>query len=573
MVNGVGFMRGFLRIRWRSLFVILAAGVVAFAGAGNAQIGNGPRLGSHGLHAAQGFAGERQNNFGSRDATSGANSFKFHHTQPVINGGDGRKTHDPRLGPKPSPKPSPTQKPSPSPSPEPRPTPSPKPSPSPTPSPLPPSLPIPIQTGGHGASGTSGIGDVSAPITAPAPVTDFVPESAPPASAAPPAPPSVAAPNGDSPSISIPAADETRFLRDQLLVYAKPGVSPDTLHAILLRHRLVEIEQQLFELTGQTLLHWRIPDGRPVAVVLAELTRETALASAQPNFLYTPLQDAAPAPAAPVPGMYALGKLHVGQGLDLFGAAPIKVALIDTAVDESHPDLAGVVFDRFDAIGAGSPHNFDHGTAMAGAIAARGQVQGVAPSVKLLSARAFDSDGQGGALGSSVTIMKAIDWAARVGAQVINMSFAGPRDPALHDMLAAASHKGLILIGAMGNAGRQSPPLFPAADANVIAITATDVDDKPYDMANIGAYVAAAAPGVDVLLPAPNGGYSLETGTSVSAALASGVAALALERKPHASAQDMRRWLTTSAHSLGPDQNQFGAGLIDAAAAVRATQP
>ena len=71
-----------------------------------------------------------------------------------------------------------------------------------------------------------------------------------------------------------------------------------------------------------------------------------------------------------------------------------------------------------------------------------------------------------------------------------------------------------MLIAAAGNAGPKSPPLYPGADENVIAITATDAQDHLFPMANVGPYVAAAAPGVDVLLPAPNGAYSLETGTS-----------------------------------------------------------
>ena len=325
-----------------------------------------------------------------------------------------------------------------------------------------------------------------------------------------------------------------------------------------------------FWLTGLTMRVWRVPNGRSVPNVERELAGETGLMSVQPNYIYQVLDDAA-APATP--GLYALNKMHVVPALDVGGAEPVKVALIDTAIDKSHPDLAGVVVERFDAIGAGAPRSLAHGTAMAGAIAGHGQVRGVAPSVKLLSARAFDSDGAGGALGNSATIMKAIDWAVHAGAQVVNMSFAGPRDPALHDIIAAAVRKGAVMIGAMGNSGPASPPLYPAADDNVIAITAIDADDKPYGMANVGPYVAAAAPGVDVLLPAPNGGYSLETGTSVSAALASGVAALALERRPRATYRDVRKWLTVSARPIGSDKAQVGAGLIDAAAAVKAAAP
>ena len=285
------------------------------------------------------------------------------------------------------------------------------------------------------------------------------------------------------------------------------------------------------------------------------------------------LSASAPLGHATAPGLYALDKLRVAASLDLAVPDPIKVAVVDTGVDETHPDLVGVVEARFDAIGGGQPvRSLDHGTAMTGAIAARGQVRGVAPSARILSARAFDTDGAGGALGSSETIIKAIDWSVRSGARVVNMSFAGPKDPALHEMLAAAAKRGVVLVAAMGNAGPQSPPLYPGADENVIAITATDADDHVFPMANVGAWVAAAAPGVDVLLPAPNAGYSLETGTSVSAALASGVVALVFERKPRATVQEIRKWLTSGARhpTLGLEKTVIGAGVIDAAATMQA---
>src|SRR5438132_2901844 len=85
---------------------------------------------------------------------------------------------------------------------------------------------------------------------------------------------------------------------------------------------------------------------------------------------------------------------------------------------------------------------------------------------------------------------------------------------------------------AAGNAGPNSPPLFPGADPSVIAVTATDVDDALFSGANRGNHIAVAAPGVDVLVPAPEGAYQFTTGTSVAAAEVSGVVALMLERNP-----------------------------------------
>jgi subtilisin family serine protease len=300
---------------------------------------------------------------------------------------------------------------------------------------------------------------------------------------------------------------------------------------------------------------------------VAELGGEDALRSIQPNYVYAPQAEAAAA------GQYSLRRWNVDASLDLATSEPIRVAVIDTAIDAQHPDLKGAVESIFDALaGEGGRHVLDHGTSIAGAIAARGELKGVAPSVRILSARALDRDDEGVELGSTESVSKAIDWAATSRARIVNMSFAGPQDPEVHALLAAAHAKGLVLIGAAGNSGPKSAPLYPGADENVLAVTATDADDAIYPMANAGVYVAVAAPGVDVLLPSPNGAYAKETGTSVSAALVSGVAALIFERRPEAAPNNIKYWLTATAKplGLGADRSRVSVGLVDARRAVEA---
>ena len=152
---------------------------------------------------------------------------------------------------------------------------------------------------------------------------------------------------------------------------------------------------------------------------------------------------------------------------------------------------------------------------------------------------------------TTFNILKGIDWAVSQGARVINMSFAGPKDPSLERALKLAHDKGIVLIAAAGNAGPKSPPLYPGADPNVIAVTATDVDDKLFTGANRGNYISVAAPGVDILVPAPENAYQLTTGTSVASAEVSGIVALLLERNPKLTPADIRRILTASARRLG----------------------
>src|SRR5262249_57718516 len=92
--------------------------------------------------------------------------------------------------------------------------------------------------------------------------------------------------------------------------------------------------------------------------------------------------------------------------------------------------------------------------------------------------------------------------------------------------------KGVVLIAAAGNAGPKSPPLYPAADPHVIAVTATDENDKLFKQANQGPYVAVAAPGVDITVPGPDNPYQITTRTPLPAAPVTGVAALLIERHP-----------------------------------------
>jgi subtilisin family serine protease len=140
--------------------------------------------------------------------------------------------------------------------------------------------------------------------------------------------------------------------------------------------------------------------------------------------------------------------------------------------------------------------------------------------------------------------------------------------------LAGAKAHGAVLIAASGNYGPKSPPQFPAADLNVIAVSATDADDKLFRASNIGPHIALSAPGVDILLPVPEQNYEMISGTSFAAAYVSGVAALVIQRAPGLSPDAVRRILESSARDIGPPGRdpQFGAGLVDAFQAIIALQ-
>ena len=417
------------------------------------------------------------------------------------------------------------------------------------------------------------------------------------------------------PTIRIPPANETRFAPGEVLIETRGSARLDPIAA---RLGLEILSSRAIRLTGTTLHRLRARDGRSTQEILTRLRAERAIAFAQPNWVYTLQQDATapadaapavpttpaadaappsieasnptpaetaappltaaaatttPPPAQPLPGQYAADKLRLPAVHDRVTGRDVLVAVIDTGADATHPELTGAIEASFDALDGVDPTPGAHGTAMAGAIAARLRLSGTAPAARLLAARAFGPPAANGvAEGSTYHVVACLDWAVERGARVVSMSFAGPSNTLLARALAAAEAKGVIAVAAAGNAGPQSPPLFPAADANVIAVTASDADDRVLPAANRGAHLLLTAPGVDILVAAPKGGYDLTSGTSVAAAEVSGIVALLVEKRGRLTPAEARRILAETAIDLGAKGRDpiFGAGLVDAEAAVSA---
>jgi hypothetical protein len=381
--------------------------------------------------------------------------------------------------------------------------------------------------------------------------------------------------------VDIPPATETRLIQDEVVVQIATNVTPDRLQAAVRRLGLTVIASESLVNAGSTVVRLKITNGKTPAAAIESMKNVGMAAIVQPNYVYA-LDQAEQAPAtrgdpAEQQGdaaQYILEKLKMLDVHRMVRGANVPIAVIDSEIDFTHPDLVGVVAQRFSAVGGAPEKPHPHGTGMAGAMAARHRILGTAPAARLLAVHAFSS-AAAKAESTTFNILKGIDWAVGQGARVINMSFAGPADPSLQRSLKLAYDKGIVLVAAAGNAGAKSPPLFPGADPLVIAVTATDVDDKLFTGANRGKYISVAAPGVDILVPAPESAYQLTTGTSVAAAEVSGIVALLLERNPKLTPADIRRILTASARRLGPGErdDNFGAGLIDPLKALQLAEP
>jgi subtilisin family serine protease len=374
----------------------------------------------------------------------------------------------------------------------------------------------------------------------------------------------------------VPPANERRMVPDEVVLEIPNTVTPAQINALQQRFRLTRLESQTFALTGTTLYRWRVPRDISVPRAVQAIEGDARVASAQPNYLFTLQQDAQPAKldvgVAGDPAQYGLGKLRLPQAHGIAKGDNVLVAVIDSGIDAAHPELNGAIAQSYDATGDKTPVKpHTHGTAMASLIAAHGKLLGAAPAARILAIRAFDPAGKS-AEGTTFNILKGLNWAAANGARVINMSFAGPSDPAIHRSLEAARKKGIVLVAAAGNEGARSAPLYPAADPNVIAVSATDADDQILEQSNRGNHIAIAAPGAQIMVAIPDGGYEMSSGTSHAAAEVSGIIALMLERKPGMTPDQARGVLLATAKDIGaPGRDPlFGAGLADAYAAITA---
>ncbi|MFE6285273.1 type VII secretion-associated serine protease mycosin [Streptomyces sp. NPDC057877] len=288
---------------------------------------------------------------------------------------------------------------------------------------------------------------------------------------------------------------------------------------------------------------------------------------------------------------WALDALHTQQAWQTTKGAGITVAVLDTGVDDQHPDLVGNVLGTEDLVGFGAgrgdEHWAKHGTAMAGIIAGHGHglgnadgVMGIAPEAKILPVRVILEDkdparakarkSRGNALAEGIR------WAADHGADVINLSLGDDSasahpEPAEDEAVQYALDKGAVVVASAGNGGEKGDHIsYPAAYPGVIAVTAVDRYGTRASFSTRRWYATVSAPGVDVVIADPDGRYYEGWGTSAAAAFVSGAAALLKAAHPDLTPAQIKRLLEDTARNAptGGRDDSRGFGFVDPAAAL-----
>ena len=276
------------------------------------------------------------------------------------------------------------------------------------------------------------------------------------------------------------------------------------------------------------------------------------------------------------------GVKRIGAGIVHDGGnvgTGIKVAIIDSGIDYSHPDLDGNYVSGYDFVNDDDDPMDDngHGTHVAGTVAAEDDesgVVGVAPAASLYALKVLDSGGSG----DYSDVIAALQWCVDNGIQVTNNSYGSSGVPgetvkAAFDDSAAA---GVLHVAAAGNSG--NPPgrgdnvEYPAAYDSVIAVAATDQNDKRARWSSTGPDLELSAPGVAINSTLLGGGYGEKMGTSMASPHVAGTAALVLVWAANLgwTNDDVRAQLQDTADDLGASgrDSLYGYGLVNAAEAA-----
>ncbi len=356
------------------------------------------------------------------------------------------------------------------------------------------------------------------------------------------------------------------FVSDEVLIGFRKRASREAIDQCLYDADTViksEIEDlNIFVLT--------IPSGK-IAATINSLQICSNVRYVEPNYIAT-IADTVP--SDPDWGrQYGLTAIRAPQGWDLStGSTAVTIAIVDTGIDLSHPDLSSKIVPGYDFVHDDSIPQDDngHGTHAAGIAAAASNngigIAGVSWGARVMPIKVLNSSGNG----TFANVSSGIVWATDHGAQIINLSLGGSSpSQTLQDAVDYAYSKGVLVIASAGNSGSGNV-LYPARYPNVIAVAATDSADNHAGFSNYGPEVDLAAPGVMIYSTWLGGGYQNDSGTSMSAPFVSGLAAVLWGLPRNGTPDVVAGEMENSALDLGaPGRDDlYGYGLIQVDRAI-----
>ena len=355
----------------------------------------------------------------------------------------------------------------------------------------------------------------------------------------------------------------------QILVKPKPSLSESALDALL--SSLGARQHDSIPALDVRII--RVPQQASEKLLLA-LQRNQDVEYAEPDFIATAIGTAND-PYFTGGNQWYLTKIQAPQAWDSStGNSTGIVAIIDTGVRASHPDLSGKVLQGYDFINNDSDATDDngHGTAVAGLCSAASNngigMAAVAWANPILPVKVLGADGSGTYSG----IANGITWSADCGARIINLSLGGTSSSrTLQDAVNYAWNKKSVIIAAAGNNGNNTA-FYPAACKNVVAVSATTSSDTRPSWSNYGSYVDLSAPGENILTLQGSSSYASWNGTSFSSPITSGVAALMAAANPALSNASIVDLLLKNCDDIGAAGYDvyFGNGRVNANRAVAA---
>jgi type VII secretion-associated serine protease mycosin len=267
--------------------------------------------------------------------------------------------------------------------------------------------------------------------------------------------------------------------------------------------------------------------------------------------------------------------LHMAEVHKITKGAGVTVAVIDSGVDASHPDLSGSVLPGADfssqGPGDGRKDTRGHGTGMAGFVAGHGRVKGIAPAAKILPVRTASGD-----FGSSAALAEGINWATAQHADIISISQALDSDDLLmQQSVEAALRADIVVVAGVGNLPQDSAVGYPAAYPGVLAVAGVDRKGNHSAVSVTGLQVMLSAPSDGLSSTYPNSQWSVGTGTSSATAIVAGAAALIRSRFPDLSATEVVHRLTATAIDKGAKgrDSEYGYGVLNLVGALTANVP